>query len=277
MPDLGDLANPDPGKQDVVDHGFLFLPDNKWLLWAAIRGAKIGHLIYGWEGKSLEEGNWEPQGIKLRSDKQFGERVHDNGEELVCAPFFFEKDGKYYCYYNSEGIHLLKSDDGRHYSRVISHDGTSRNHEGGRDPMLLRIGDRYFAYSCVTTVSADNWSKSFVIVRTTENPVSTEPYAWSDYTIVAEGGAAGNGPVSAESPFVVEYDGYFYLFRSSSIDFCTYVYRSDNPYHFGVNNDENLIARYPIKAPEIVQHNGHWYISDLADFKGIKLARLNWE
>lgn len=72
-------------------------------------------------------------------------------------------------------------------------------------------------------------------------------------------------------------DGCFYLFRSSSVDFHTYVYRSETPYHFGINDDSKLIAVFPIKAPELVCQAGQWYISDLADFKGIKLAKLRWE
>ena len=99
---------------------------------------------------------------------------------------------------------------------------------------------------------------------------------WSDYTIVSEGGRAGNGAVSAESPFVQKYKGHYYLFRSSSSTGTTFVYRSKDPYNFGVNNDEKLIAELPVWAPEIILDNDEWYISDIADFKGVKLAKLKW-
>jgi len=107
-------------------------------------------------------------------------------------------------------------------------------------------------------------------------------YGWEGRSLVDGpwkplGVVAGNDPVSAESPFVVKKDGYYYLFRASSISFKTYVYRSDNPYHFGVNDDSKLIAEFPVKAPEIILHNGQYYISDLADWQGIKLAKLTWE
>ena len=78
-------------------------------------------------------------------------------------------------------------------------------------------------------------------------------------------------------PFVVHLDGWFYLFRASSMDFLTYVYRSETPYCFGCNDDRKLVAVLPIKAPEIVRHGGRWYISDLADFQGVMLHRLRWE
>ena len=83
--------------------------------------------------------------------------------------------------------------------------------------------------------------------------------------------------MSAESPFVVKHQGYFYLFRASSISFETYVYRSKNPFDFGVNSDAKLVTVLPIKAPEVLQHEGEWFISDLADFRGIRLYRLVWE
>ncbi len=48
-------------------------------------------------------------------------------------------------------------------------------------------------------------------------------------------------------------------------------------YDFGVNNDSKLITQLSLRAPEIVLEDGEYYISDLADFKGIKLAKLKWE
>lgn len=47
--------------------------------------------------------------------------------------------------------------------------------------------------------------------------------------------------------------------------------------NFGVNDDSKLIATLQVKAPEIIYENGQYYISDLADFQGIKLARLKWK
>ena len=269
MPDLGDIHNPDTDQQNIVDHHMYLAPDNQWRLWAAIRGTLSGHVIYSWKGASLETTQWEPQGIVLKSEKLFGERI--TPKHIVCAPFFIKAQNKYFCFYNSNGIHRLGSEDGINFKRILNKQGSSLSHEGGRDPMIMKFEGRYYAYSCVTTVSQDNWKKSFIIVRT-----STDLEEWSDYTIVSEGGKAGNGPVSAESPFVTQIAGYFYLFRASSISFETYVYRSETPYHFGINEDSKLIATLPIKAPEIIEYGGQHYISDLADFQGIKLAKLDW-
>jgi len=271
MPDLGELNGPDPARQHVVDHGFILANNGRWQLWACIRGTAVGRIIYGWEGDSLERGPWEPRGVKLRADARYGEVVEP--QERAGAPFFLKTDDAYLCFFHSRGVHLLTSSDGVSYERKLRPDGTSLLlKDGGRDTMVLKIGERYFLYLTVTTVSRDGWARSFVIVRTSE-----DLERWSDYTIVSEGGVAGNGPVNAESPFVVHLDGFFYLFRATSIDPMTYVYRSRTPYNFGVNDDSKLIAVLPVKAPEIVCHEGEWYISDLADFQGIKLARLRWD
>ena len=100
---------------------------------------------------------------------------------------------------------------------------------------------------------------------------------WSPGVIVSQGGRGGSGPVDAESPFVVFLDGYFYLFRASSISFKTFVYRSVDPPAFGINNDSKRIAEFKIKAPEVIRHDNKWYISDLHDFQGIRMTRLRWD
>ncbi len=271
MPELGELAGPDPARQHVVDHGFIQAADGRWQLWACIRGTAVGRIIYGWEGDSLEDGPWPARGIKVRADARYGEQVEP--EEKVGAPFFLKAEDTYYCFYHSSGVHVMTSQNGVDYRRKLDAGGASRMlRDGGRDVMVLKSGETHFLYLCVTTVSADRWARSFIITRT-----SQDLERWSDYTIVSEGGRAGNGPVSSESPFVVELDGFYYLFRATSTDFNTYVYRSRNPYDFGVNDDSKLIAVLPIKAPEIVLHGGQYYISDLSDFRGIKLARLRWQ
>jgi beta-fructofuranosidase len=270
-PDLDSLNGPDLSKQHVVDHGFIQDATGKWHLWACIRGTRVGRLLYGWEGESLEDGPWTHTGIKARADTTWGEQKGE--QESIQAPYFMQIDGKYYCFYNSVGIRMMTSADGAHYQREKVKDNNNILYEkGGRDVMVMEDDGKYYAYSTVTTVARDGWLWGFVIVRT-----STDLNNWGDYTIVSEGGRAGNGPVSAESPFVQKYQGYYYLFRASSVTGTTFVYRSEDPYNFGVNDDSKLVAELPIKAPEIIYHEGQWYISDLADFKGIKLARLQWE
>jgi hypothetical protein len=269
MPDLDSLNGPDPERQHIVDHGFLQRPDGSWLLWACMRGTAPGRILYGWEGTSLTEGPWQSIGVVARAQQEWGEKTNP---ETIQAPYFLKADSGYYCFYNSNGIRLMFSPDGKDFRRVEFREKDNLLYsEGGRDVMVMKEDDTYYAFSTVSTVAGDGWKRGFVILRTSQNLKN-----WSDYTIVSEGGIAGNGVVSAESPFVIKIGEYYYLFRASSITYKTYVYRSLTPYNFGVNDDSKLIATLPVKAPEIIHDGDDYFISDLADFQGIKLARLKW-
>lgn len=269
MPDLGELAADDPSRQHIVDHGFIRDAHGKWQLWACIRGLKTGKLFYGWEGESLRQANWQPRGIKLRADGRYGERVNP---ESIQAPFFMKIGDVYHCFYDSDGIRLLTSTDGVNYTRALDESGNNILYtHGGRDVMIRREGDLYYAYSTIS-VNAGNWLSGFGIVRT-----SPDLKNWSDYTIVTAGGRAGGGVVSAESNFVVKVDGYYYLFRSSSVTRSCFVYRSDAPYHFGVHDDSKLIAELPVWAIEIIEEDGRMYLSDIYDFAGIRVTTLDWD
>ena len=166
----------------------------------------------------------------------------------------------------------MDSEDGVHYRRSVDDAGSNVLYpDGGRDVMVLKIGDLYHAYSTITERNESDELISYVKLKT-----STDMRNWGSPTVVCMGGKDGSGPVAFESPFVVSLDGYYYLFRASSTTFKTYVYRSEDPTYFGLNDDSNLIAEFEMKAPEVFEHEGQWYISDLSDFQGIKLAKLEW-
>ena len=270
IPDLEELNGSNPKRQHIVDHGFIQAKNGKWQLWACMRGTSVGRLLYGWEGESLDSGPWNPLGVVKRADSTWGEKVNP---ETIQAPYFMKSDSTYLCFYNSAGIRVMTSQDGVNYERIKIKDGNNILYkEGGRDVMVYYEDGIFYAYSTVSTVARDGWKYGYVILRT-----SKDMKRWSDYTIVSTGGIAGNGPISSESPFVLKYEGFYYLFRASSVTALIYVYRSDNPYHFGVNDDSKLITTLPLKAVEVIQHEGQWYISDLADFQGIVIRKLTWE
>ena len=105
---------------------------------------------------------------------------------------------------------------------------------------------------------------------------------WSDAKIVTEGGEAGTGSSSAESPFVYyqERSGYFYLFRTQHYgrNAETRVYRSKDPTDFGVDDDRYLVETLPVAAPEIIESDGQLYIAALLpNLQGIEIAKLGWE
>ena len=288
MPDLGALNGPDAKKQQIVDHSFIQRPDGKWTLWACMRGTGPGRILYGWEGDSLEKGPWAPLGIVARATQTWGENAggganlesgtvppanHPKGErigppEVIQAPHFARLGDTFHCFYNTNGVRLMTSRDGKNFTRVgTPPNGNLLYADGGRDVMVLPIDGVFHAYSTISTQD----KRGYIILRT-----SRDLKTWTPAINICEGGKGGVGAVSAESPFVVFREGFYYLFRASSNDGKTYIYRSRTPDYFGVNDDTNLIATMKVKAPEIIEHGGEWFISDLADFQGLKVAKLKW-
>lgn len=276
MPDLGELNGPDPQRQHVVDHGFLQDVNGNWQLWACLRGTAISRLLYRWQGESLQEGPWKPWGVGARAQPRYDEQIRfRNGrlEETMGAPFFHKENDTYYMFYHSAGIRLMDSPDGIGFERATDDTGSNLLYpDGGRDVMVIRVGDEYYGYSTITERDENDELISYVKLKK-----SRDMRHWYGDTIVCAGGKDSEGPVAFESPFVQYLDGYYYLFRASSITFKTYVYRSQDPTYFGVNDDSNLIAEFDLKAPEILCVDGQWYISDLADFQGIMMYRLEWK
>jgi len=54
-------------------------------------------------------------------------------------------------------------------------------------------------------------------------------------------------------------------------------YCSESPTDFGVDDDRYQIGTLPVAAPEIVLHDGQYYIAALMPtLKGIRIAKLEW-
>lgn len=279
MPNLGVLAGKEPGRQNIVDHGFIQAANGTWQLWACLRGTGVSRLIYGWEADALTDTHWRETGVRVRADAAFGEQANA-GNETAGAPFFLKRGEAYYCLFHSNGFRLMTSTDGVNYVRDTPFEGSNLTSiPGGRDIMILKDGDRYISYATVTGPKDPTADPPFTRDQLTSWVVAAEStgfVTWTGERIVSKGGVAGSGPVDAESPFVVFIDGYYYLFRSSSITFLTYVYRSSDPFAFGIDDDSQLIAQFAIKAPELIHHDGTWYISDLHDFQGLRMTTVEW-
>jgi hypothetical protein len=113
-------------------------------------------------------------------------------------------------------------------------------------------------------------------VRTSKNRIH-----WSQPQKVAYGASQGNGPYSAECPFVYYHkpSGYYYLLRNQlygeHAQFT--VYRSKNPLDFGQDNDQYLVETMPYAAPEIIESDGQIFIATLLpNLKGIQIAKLKF-
>ena len=268
-PDLGHLTGKN---QQPVDFGLWQAADGTWQLWSCIRHtAEPGktRLFHGWEGRRLTDRDWRPTGIRMRSDPLVGEPAGG-----LQAPYVLRAGGTYHMFYgNYQDICLATSTDGKVFRREVRGGlvglFTEGPHAITRDPMVLRIGERWHCYYC-----AHPEGKGGIWCRTSENLRD-----WSPPTLVARGGQAGKAWWNFECPHVVHLDGYFYLFHTQRYmpNPQTSVYRSRDPMAFGVDDDAKFIGHLPVAAPELVRHEGQWYIAALAEkLDGIRLARLRW-
>jgi acetyl esterase/lipase len=270
-PDLGELTGE---KQQPVDFAVWQAKDGTWQIWSCIRQTKCGgktRLFYRWEGKALTDADWTRSGIAMKADPDVGET---NGG--LQAPHVIRREGKFLMFYGDwQHIAMAASEDGKTFKRQLNAAGTVGLFDEGpgsnsRDPMVLFIGDVIYCYytAYLGGRGADYCRMSW-----------TNLGDWGPSKLVAFGGRAGTDPFSAECPHVVYLDGFYYLFRTQRYgpDAQTSVYRSQDPLDFGIEDDRCFIGTLPIAAPEIVQHEGTWYIAALNPrLDGIRIARLKW-
>jgi hypothetical protein len=211
--------------------------------------------------------------LSLASEQDFGET-----EGGLQAPYVLKIGSDYYMFYGTwDHIAMAKSKDGKTFARQLMPDGTSGmfGEETGtntRDPIVIKVGSLYHIYY---TAYPNRHGADYV--RTSKDLIH-----WSAATKVAYGGSGGDGPYSAECPFVYYHkaSGYYYLLRNQLYGQPAQfkVYRSKNPLDFGKDNDDYLVETMPYAAPEIVESEGQTYIAVLLpSLKGIEIAKLKWE
>ena len=284
--------NPDLGKyqgdnQQLVDFSIWQAGDGTWQLWSCIRGTKCPgqvtkRLLYGWEGKSLADKNWSPQGIKWMADTTLGEV---NGG--MQAPYVFQEGPEYYLFYGDwRRICLAKGNDGKNFTRLKINQGqpnlfTEHGFESfpnntARDPMVFRQGNTYYCYYTSHTTSQSQVGAAFA--RT-----SLDLLHWSESVMVSQTlPFPGNSArFSDECPFVVYMPEqglyYFFVTQIYGKNSQTTVYASPNPLYFGIHDDKYKVCTLPVAAPEILRIGDQWFIaSTMPDFNGIYMAKLKW-
>lgn len=282
-PDMGDLAY-DPPEHEAVDHAIWQARDGLWHVLSCIRYTRVGRVLYEWVSDDLERPWWTPLGITMRADRRYGESINDwFGDEWIQAPHVIEHGGQYWMFYGGHNtelgecqICLATSADGKTWRCHRKNDGFSRVFVGpgdARDPMIIRAGNEWLCYYSSNDTGLRKPNK--VYVRT-----SADLLNWSQYREVGWGGfISGTGPLSAQCPFVVHVDGYYYLFRTSEYysPARTHVYRSTDPLDFGLNSDAKWVQTLRVSASEVVQVGDQWYISSVEDLRGgIQLFKLRW-
>ncbi len=270
-PDLGEFTS---DQQEPVDFAIWKVADGSWQLWSCIRHTNHPgrtRVFHRWEGAALTEPDWTPKGITFRGDGTVGETVGG-----MQAPHVIRgDDGRWMMFYGDyRHICLATSDDGRTFERHLINDMAGLFGEGpqalARDPMLLRVGPRWHCY-----YSAHPNGRHGIWLRTSDNLID-----WSESRLVMTGGQAGGNWWNFECPHVVHIGGAFYLFHTQQYApgrQQTSVYRSTDPTWFGIDDDSNFVTHLEVAAPEIIRHEGRWYLAALnPDLDGIRVTTLDW-
>ncbi len=113
-----------------------------------------------------------------------------------------------------------------------------------------------------------------------EGAALTEP-DWTPKGITFRGdGTVGETVGGMQAPHVVHIGGAFYLFHTQQYApgrQQTSVYRSTDPTWFGIDDDSNFVTHLEVAAPEIIRHEGRWYLAALnPDLDGIRVTTLDW-
>ncbi|MCB9769126.1 MAG: hypothetical protein H6752_13095 [Candidatus Omnitrophica bacterium] len=270
-PDLGEYTRPE---QQPVDFGVWQAADGTWQLWSCIRKTGCGgntRLFYRWEGKNLTDTDWAPMGIAMEASPELGETTGG-----LQAPHVIRLENRYLMAYGDwQNICFAESKDGKNFERIIQTNGQTGVFSEGpgantRDPMLIQIDGLWHCY-----YTGFPFRRGYGFCRT-----SPDLENWSDSSVVSYGGKPGPGPIHNECPHVVEPEpGHFYYFRNQFYgeNALNWVYHSTNSLNFGIDHDEYLVRQWHLAAPEIILHEGQYYIAALMDsLKGIKIAKLNW-
>lgn len=277
-PDLGEYTTPN---QEPVDFCVWQAADGTWQLWSCIRDTGCGgntRLLHGWEGKNLTDANWKPIGIRMEGKEEFGESIGG-----LQAPHVIHQDGVYHMFYGDwNNICVTVSKDGKNFNREVQESGkTALFNEGAnehaRDAMLLKIKEKWYCYYTAHSKRSPEENQRGVTYCRTSDDLRN----WSESLVVAEGSDHSTGPYCTECPHVVYHQpsNCYYLFntqRYGSRNIST-VFRSKDPLNFGINDFSKEVTRLEIAAPEIIFHQGQYYIAALnPNLDGIRIAKLKW-
>ncbi|MHC4437612.1 MAG: glycoside hydrolase family protein [Planctomycetota bacterium] len=271
-------------RQEPVDFAVWQAADGTWQLWSCIRNTTAGgkkgktRFFYCWEGQNLTDTNWKPKGIAMEADASVGETPGG-----LQAPHVVKVGDIYHMFYGDwVNICRATSKDGKNFTRVIQANGkTGMFNEGdgehARDPMILKVGNRYHCY--YTAHSMRSPAKNHRGVNYCR--ISTDLQNWGPSKIVAEGSVYGKGPYCAECPHVVYLpeSKRYYLFNTQRYGRRQHatVFSSADALNFGLNDNRFEVTTLSVAAPEIILFDGRYYIASLMpSLEGIQIARLKW-
>ncbi|MEU9106151.1 family 43 glycosylhydrolase [Streptomyces xanthophaeus] len=192
------------------------------------------------------------------------------GEEHLWAPHVVEADGRFWMFYAAGGqggaaVNLATSTDLFTWTREPS--GPLFRGIAARDPMVLRVGGEWVMY--YTEVSGAGGHHVVAHRR------SADLLHWSDPGIAFTDASTDATVSVTESPYVVERDGWYYLFIGPRNGYeGTDVLASRNPFRFDL---AGYAGHVPGHAVEVVADGGTWHASAAGWFRhGLYVAPLYW-
>lgn len=264
------------GEEQTVDFTIFPAKDGTWQLISCVRKTSHpggGRLLYRWEGKSLEDADWAPQGIFRTSDPALG---HLDG--VLQAPHAVEEDGVVWLFYSSGGARALTSRDGKTFEPARSASGDLKFFDMPRDVMLLdrrSKGGGWIAFFTDIVPGQYPERKNHTVSYRTA-PKLAGPWSGEKTDIgVATPPPPGYVFMYAESPFLLERKGWYYRFEQLNV----YASRELRAWTgppvaslAGKNASEFL-------SPELIEHGGKTYLAAYKDHgkAGIFLTTLSWK
>lgn len=203
------------------------------------------------------------------------------GETHLWAPHVIFSNGTYYMFYSGGGrdpasqqINLATSTDLYNWTRQSTPlflDGYQ-----ARDPMVIRVGNQWVLYYAATSTPQGG---NYVVAYRTSTNLTT----WSARQIAFIDPMTGTEAGPTESPFVVQRNGWYYLFLGprpyhllyAPPDFPgTDVFASQDPFHFAVSQQVGHIASH---AAEVVDDGTRLWASHAGwGLGGVSLAPLDF-
>jgi len=263
-------------KAEPVDFTIFRAADGRWQLISCIRNTSYpgkGRLLYRWSSDRLTAPGWRADGIFLESQAEIG-----NAEGLMQAPHCVIDDGRYRLFYNSTGAHVMTSSDGI----TFTHHRTANDYtlfKMGRDVMVFddrARHNRWIAYYTAVVPGLNPRTRDHtVMVRTA--PALLGPWSAEEIDIgTPTEPPAGYLFAYAESPFVLEREGWYFRFEQMI------VYASRDPLKWSGPPVVSLIPNDPMRylAPEIIVEGDREYIAAYGwrgnNPRGIFLAPIEW-
>ncbi len=260
-PSMTEARIVDEGTSNVCDFTIYRDAHDLWHAIACVRGTDQPgrRLFYEWTSRDLEAAGWhERREVQWPRSRVFGDKPSS-----IQAPHAFTWQGKYWCVYNSNpNGRLMISPDGREWKPWQSARGDNVLFPSGRDICAYRDpkSGTWYAYFCGHVEEPDGTRRGAMVARTAKT--LTGP--WSEEVLVVR--RKGN----PESPFVLDYQGKYYLFQQTT------VYASDTPERFEGGPITHLTGiwyggKY---APEVVVHEGQYYFAGYS--RGLHVAKMKW-